>query len=375
MNSRTLVMDESGALEERTIELPELGANEVLVRVELTGVCGSDIHMRAGGMDLEFPVVPGHELAGVVEEIGDGISTDSKGDRVAVGDSVTVCPGYNNSEDWYTKNLPTRPLACSDRNVYGFRGVADAPHAHGGMSEYLVVEEEAYFYRLPDDMPTELGAIVEPLSVATHALERAYRPGLPNVREGFGLGKTVAVQGAGPIGLLTVAAADAAGAGTIISVDVVDERLEMAERFGATDTVDLSEYDGGDDLASGVKELTPGGVGPDAVIEAVGQPVAFGQAIEMVRDAGTIVEVGHYADAGTVEVNPTTIVQKELDIYGSLAYPPTQFETAIAMLAKGADEKPYDELFDFKVGFDRAEAAYDKQASGEAYRATVHPGR
>lgn len=375
MKSRTLVMDESGALEERTIELPELGESEVLVRVELTGVCGSDVHMRAGGMDLEFPVVPGHELAGVVEEIGDGVTADAKGDPVAVGDSVTVCPGYNASEDWYTKNLPTRPLACSDREVYGFRGVEDAPHVHGGMSEYLIVEEEAYFYRLPDDMPTELGAIVEPLSVATHALERAYQPGLPNVREGFGLGKTIAVQGAGPIGLLTVAAADAAGAGTIVSVDMVDERLEMAERFGATDTIDLSEYDGGDDLVSGVKESTPGGVGPDVVVEAVGQPVAFGQAIEMVRDAGTVVEVGHYADAGTVAVNPTTIVQKELDIYGSLAYPPTQFETAIAMLAKGADEKPYDELFDCKVGFDEVERAYDEQASGEAYRATVHPGR
>lgn len=375
MKSRTLVMKESGALEERTIELPELGPNELLVRVELTGVCGSDVHMRTGGMSLDFPVVPGHEIAGVVEDVGDGVATDSKDDSVEIGDGVTVCPGYNDVDDWYTKNLPTRPLACSDRNVYGFRGVEETPHLHGGMSEYLVIEEDAHFYALPDDMPTELGAIVEPLSVATHALERAYQPGLPNVREGFGLGKTVAIQGAGPIGLLTVAAAEVAGAGQIIAVDMVDERLAMAERFGATDTVNLTQYDGENDLAAGVKELTPGGVGPDVVIEAVGQPVAFGQALELVRDAGTVVEVGHYADAGTVEVNPTTIVQKELDIYGSLGYPPTQFETAISMLSKDAGEKPYDELFNCKVGLDEAETAYEKQAAGEAYRATIHPGK
>jgi L-iditol 2-dehydrogenase len=188
------------------------------------------------------------------------------------------------------------------------------------------------------------------------------------------MGKSVAVQGAGPVGLLTAAAARHAGAGQVIVVDLIEDRLAMAEEFGATDTVDVSEYDGEDDLIAGVKERTSGGVGPDVVIEAVGQPVAFRQAIEFVHDAGTVIEVGHYADAGTVEINPTDIVQKELDIHGSLAYPPTQFETAISMLDE-LEDVPLTDLFDHRVGFDDVESAYEAQAAGEAYRATIHPGK
>ncbi|WP_101296979.1 zinc-dependent alcohol dehydrogenase [Halegenticoccus soli] len=374
MKSRTLVMDESGAIERREVELPDLGPNDVLVRVELTGICGSDVHMRDGGLDLDYPVVPGHEFAGIVEAVGDEVTTDSKGDLVSSGDKVTVVPGISCGDCWYCDNLPTRPLACNDRNVYGFRSVEQAPHAHGGMSEYFVIEGGASFYTLPEDVPVELGALVEPLSVASHAVERAFQPGVPHAREGFGIGKSVAVQGAGPIGMLTAATARAAGAGQVIALDMIDERLEMAERFGATDTVNVGEYDG-DGFVEAVNELTPSGDGPDVVVEAVGHPSALEQAIEIPRNAGTVVEVGHYAYNGEAAIDPSRLVHKELNVFGSLAYPPVQFETAISLLDMTRDERPYEELFNYRVGFDDAEAAYEKQASGEAYRATIHPGR
>jgi threonine dehydrogenase-like Zn-dependent dehydrogenase len=372
MDSEAVVMADPGTLERRTLEVPDPGPDEVLVEVELNGVCGTDVHMFGGGMDLGFPVLPGHEFAGRAVEVGENVETDSAGNAVAEGDAVTVVPGYNNAEDWYTRNLPTRPLACTDRSVYGFRPVEEYPAVHGGMSEYVLVEEPAYFYRLPDGLPTELGALVEPMSVATHAVERAYRPGVPGAREGLGPGQTVAVQGAGPIGQLTIAAADHVGAGTVVAVDMVDARLDLAGAFGATDTVDIEGLDDGE-IADAVAERTPGGVGPDVVVEAVGHPTAFAQAIDIVRDAGTVVEVGHYADAGTVEVNPTDIVQKELDIHGSLAYPPTQFETGLATVADA--DKPFADLFNYRVGFDGADDAFAAQAEGEAYRATIHPGK
>jgi L-iditol 2-dehydrogenase len=373
MESEVVVMTEPGELERRTVTVPDLGPGEVLVRIERNGICGTDVHMYEGGMDLDFPVVPGHEFAGTIESLGESVETDTTGEPVAEGDRVTVVPAYNNSEDWYTRNLPTRPLACQDRRVDGFRPLDQAPHLHGGMSQYLIVEAESFFYRLPDDMPVELGALVEPTSVATHAVERAYPPGIPHAREGLGMGKSVAVQGAGPIGLLAMAAARAVGVGTVVAIDMVPERLAAAEDFGATHTVDLRDQANDDALAAAVADPTPGGVGPDVVIEAVGQPSAFGQAIRLVRDAGTVVEVGHYADAGTVEVNPTDIVQKELDIRGSLAYPPTQFETALSMLEDTREDRPYLDLFNHQVGFDDVESAYEAQASGRAYRATVHP--
>lgn len=99
----------------------------MLLRVERNGICGTDVHMNAGGMDLDFPVVPGHEFAGIVEHVGENVEADSKGDPVAEGDAAAVVPGYIETEDWYTRNLPSRPLACRDRSVYGFRSVDEPP--------------------------------------------------------------------------------------------------------------------------------------------------------------------------------------------------------------------------------------------------------
>jgi L-iditol 2-dehydrogenase len=367
------VVAEPGRLERRELEVPEPSAGEVLVRIELSGICGSDVHLFNGGMDLDFPVLPGHEVAGRIETLGEGATTDAKGEPVEEGDPVTIVPGNVCGECWYCNNVPSRPTACEDRTVYGFLNVGYGQHAHGGFSEYMLVDEGASFYKLPDGMDVELGALVEPVAVATRAFERGYRGGMPDAREGFGIGKSVTVQGAGPIGLLTMSAAKAAGAGQVIAVDAVEERLDLAESFGATDTVDLTEYEDDETLTAAVKERTNGGVGSDLVIEAAGVPVALRQGIEFARDGGTLVEVGHYAYNGEVEVNPTRIVQKDLDLYGSLAYPPNQFETGIALIDQLEGEVPFRQLFNYRAGFDDAEAAYEKQESGEAYRATIHP--
>lgn len=374
MQSNALVMEEPGSFTRRDIAVPELGPRDVLVEVELSGICGSDVHMNDGGMDLDFPVVPGHEFSGFIADVGTEIETDSKGDPVEVGDPITVVPGVVCGDCWYCNNVPTRPTTCKDRDVYGFLNVDYGQGIHGGFSEYVLVDERTSFYRLPDGMDVELGALAEPLSVATRAFERGFRPGIPDAREGFGIGKSVAIQGAGPIGLLAASAATAGGAGQVIIVDAIDDRLGLAERFGATDTVNFTDYEDEDDLIEGVKSLTSGHVGPDLVIEAAGVPDAVTQGIEMARDGGTLVEVGHYAYNGETDLNPTRLVQKDLDVFGSLAYPPIQFETAISLLDQLGGEVPFTELFNCKTDFADAETAYEKQASGEAYRATIHPG-
>lgn len=374
MKANALLMEEPGELAQREVDIPEIGPGEVLLRVEISGICGTDVHMYEGGMDLDFPVVPGHEFAGVIEEVGEDVETDSKGEEVAVGDAATVCPGIVCGDCWYCNNVPARPTTCRNRDVYGYFNVDQPPHGHGGFSEYVVIEDRASFYKLPDDMDVELGALAEPLSVATHALEQAYAPGVPHAREGFGPGKTVAVQGVGPVGLLTVAAANNAGAGNIIAIDAVESRLDLAEEFGADLLVDLNEHDGDDELVEHVNGLTNGNVGPDVVIEAAGYPPAVRQGIELLRDGGTLVEVGHFAYNGEVEINPTRLVQKYVDVKGSLVYPPNQFETSISLLDQLDGDVPFRDLFNYKASFDDATEAYEKQANGEAYRATIHPG-
>lgn len=372
MKSEALILDDTGSISKHDIDVPDIDSGEILVRIELTGICGSDVKMRHGGFDLDYPVVPGHELAGVIEQIGSDIETDSQGNHISEGDGVTVVPGINATEDWYTSHLPARPLACSDRKVYGFRGLSDYPHAHGGMSQYFIIEEGAYFYRLPDGLDLELGALVEPIAVASHALDLAYQPGLPWIREGFGIGQSVVVQGAGPIGILTGMTARAAGAGQVIMIDLIDERLEFAKEFGATHTVNASNYDG-EEFIEVVREATPAGVGPDVVIEAVGHPSAFEQAMDIVRTAGTVVELGHYGYNGEAKIDPSQLIHKELKIHGSLAYPPTQFEAAISLLENKTGEVPFADMFNYRVGLDEAIAAYDAQENREAYRATIHP--
>ncbi|PSP40954.1 hypothetical protein BRC68_16265 [Halobacteriales archaeon QH_6_64_20] len=266
--------------------------------------------------------------------------------------------------------MPGRPRLSQNSNRYGFNNVDD--RFAGGMSEYVVLPPEASYYRLPEDMDTELGALVEPVSVGMHAFERSLQPGLPHIREGFGVGRSVAVQGAGPIGLFAMSAAKAAGAGQIIAIDGIGKRLDLATEFGATDTVDLTAHEE-NDLVDAVKGLTNGGVGPDVVIGAAGVPAAVKQGIELPHDGGTFVEVGHFAYNGEVEINPTRIVQKELTIHGSLAYPPSQFESAITLIDQLHEEVPFTELFDHRATFDEVESAYEAQGKGDAYRATIHP--
>lgn len=373
MQSTALVMETAGELTTREIEVPNLGDRDTLVRVALSGICGSDVHMNNGGMDLDFPVLPGHEFSGHVEDLGDGIETDARGEPLHEGDAVTVVPGIVCGECWYCNNVPTRPTTCNNRDVYGFLPLNYRQKLHGGFSEYMIADERASVYKLPKNLDVELGALAEPLSVATRAFERGHLPGMPDVREGFGIGKSVVVQGAGPIGLMSISAAKAAGAGTIISIDAIDERLSMAERFGATDSIDLTQYSG-DELINEVKSRTSGNVGPDLIIEAAGIPDAVRQGIEIVRDGGSYVEVGHYAYNGEVELNPTRMVQKDVNIFGSLAYSPNQFETSLSLLDQLQDSVPFGELFNHKVGFQEAASAYEAQESGKAYRATIHPG-
>ena len=373
MRSRSLVMESPGTLSVREFDVPDVGPNELLVEVELCGVCGTDVHMNEGGMPLDFPVIPGHEFSGRIVEKGADVETDFGGNSVSEGDAVTVCPGRACGDCWYCNNVPTRPTACQNRTVYGFTSTEQEPALRGGMSEYVLVEADADFFRLPDGLDIEYGALVEPLAVASYALQQSFPPGLPSAREGYGPGQSVAVQGAGPIGLLTVATARATGADEIVAVDVVEERLELARRFGATEVVDIGEYDDDDALIEAVREAGNGGVGPDVVVEAVGHPDAFEQGLRMPRNGGTLVEVGHFADAGTAEINPMHIVQNDVSIASSYVYPPSQFRTSLSLLQRYQDDLPFLEMFNRRSDFPEAESAFAAQKAGESYRATIHP--
>ncbi len=351
---KALVLENVRILTVKTFDKPEVENEAILAKIELAGVCGTDRHLYEGHLKPPYPIIPGHEIVAKIEEIGEKArQLEVRGQTLAEGDLVTVVPGTNKfCGRCYYCRFTQRPTLCENRRVYGVNmSCKDFPHLFGGWSEYVYLDPVNFWvYKLPKDLPREVAVLIEPMAVASRAFERAFAPGLPYLQEGYGPGKSVVVQGVGPIGLLVVAVANISGAGKIIAIDSVDERLEFAQKLGA-ETINLNEYKEVEERIKEVKRRT-NGVGVDVVFECTGVPAAFAEGIRLTRNGGKYVEVGHYTDSGGVEIRPHIICRKDIDVLGSWAYPPTQFWTAINLLCKYHKDLPLGELVthQFRIG-------------------------
>ncbi|MCR2816878.1 L-idonate 5-dehydrogenase [Microbacterium jiangjiandongii] len=280
-------------------EVPEPRDGEVRLRVAFVGICGSDLHYYFHGANGEYtirePLTPGHELSGVVD-------LDPSG-RLAPGTPVTVHPARYGAS---APGLEDRPHLRPGGDYLG--SAAANPHRQGGASELLIVEDHMVRV-LPDTLPLERAALAEPLAVALHAVSLA----------GDLTGRRVLVIGAGPIGLLVIAAAVHAGAGVVGASDVRPEPLERAQALGATevslvgrDTIENESY--------------------DVVFECSGVGAALTQAVRAARRAGTVVQVGMLPNAD-VGVNLAPMLAKELTIRGAFRFS-TEIDDAVRMLAE-----------------------------------------
>ena len=202
------VMAEPGRVEIRDFERPHIGSRDLLLKIERTGICGSDKHIYAGHMPLAFPVIPGHELVGTIAELGDEAAATmavgggplAEGDRVTTTPSSTAC-----GRCYYCLHVPQRPALCTDRYVHGFVSSDVAPAPRGGFAQYMHLLSTSWIFKIPDALSSELAVLTEPAAVATRAVERALGPGVPHIGEGLGMDKSVLVLGAGPIGQLVMA--------------------------------------------------------------------------------------------------------------------------------------------------------------------------
>src|SRR5262249_5754728 len=203
------------------------------------------------------------------------------------------------------KRQPTR---CARRRAYGIGYRCDQPpHFLGGYAEYHYLRPGTTIFRLPEELPTEavIGAGCA-LNTAIHGVERV----------GIGWRDQVVVQGAGPVGLAALAVARSAGASQVIVLGAPKHRLELAKRFGASETIDVEQTQSSPDRITAVRQLT-GGHGADVVLECVGGPAAVVEGLEMCRDGGKYLVLGHYCDAGPVAINPHVITRKQLQVFGS----------------------------------------------------------
>ncbi len=286
----------------KDVAVPNLGENDVLIEVKMAGICGSDIHTYKGLHPFRKPpVIIGHEISGVVKEVGSDVQ------RVKVGDKVTVEPqiGCGTCEYCLSGNVNL----CEDRTAPGLNGW------YGTMAEYFVSPEKTVF-KLPDTMDFKIGVLVEPLAVAVHA-----------VRKGnISLGSKVAILGAGPIGLLAMAAARAAGATVTYTTDVLDYALDAAKNMGATHTKNIEGKMEWHQTA--LEEI---GSKFDVVLIAAGIPGIIDDGLKLLKKGGRIVTIAMFQDTQTFDIH--NLQNQEKEIVGCMTYNSPDTQAAIELLA------------------------------------------
>jgi L-iditol 2-dehydrogenase len=329
-----------------------------ILRPTHCGVCGTDPHMYSGHLAVPMPLVMGHEFSGVVEGMGpDFPARDVYGQELRAGDAVAVGTTLACGACYYCRFVPQRQNLCQNVNIYGITLGCDAePYVRGAYSDQLYLFPETWLFKLPPNVTLKMAALSDPIACGTRALERAFSPGMPWAGEGIGLGKSVVVQGLGPIGILTGAAARAMGASPVIGIDRIPMRIEIARRFGFDEVLSLEDLPEVDDRVKAVRSMTRG-LGADVVIEVVGLPPAFAESLRLVRRGGRIVEFGHFTDNGTMALNPQDVVNLDVDILGSYAYPNSQIGTSLAMLSRYADVYLFEELVTHTFGVEQTEEA------------------
>ena len=294
-------------VEERTTK--ELQSNQVKVKVSWAGICGTDLHEYLEGpifistdkpdpfLGQKAPVTLGHEFAGVVEDIGSKVTKFNKGDRVVVNPTVSNHKKEENI-DLY--------------DGYSFIGLG----SDGGFAEFTNVPEENV-YKLPNNVSDKEGALVEPTAVAVQA-----------IKEGNVLfGDTVAIFGAGPIGLLTTIAAKAAGASKIFVFDLSEERLKKAKEVGATHTINS----GKSNPVDVINKHTDNGV--NVSFEVAGVAPTFKSAIDVTKPRGTVVIVSIFGHS--IEWNPMQLTNTGVKLTSTIAYTPSTFQQTIDLINEG----------------------------------------
>lgn len=302
--------------------LTDPGPGEVLVRIEMAGICGTDVHLWLGQLPVPLPLVLGHETVGRVEALGAGLTHDWRGNPLQAGDRVTWASSIVCGECYYCR-VKRQPTRCLSRKAYGISYSSnDYPHLRGGYAEQIHLRAGTAIFKLPDSLPTDavVGAGCA-LATAIHGLERCP----------VAWGDTVAVQGTGPVGLAAIAVAKQAGSTKILAIGGPPHRLELARAFGADGTIDIDEIRDPAERRKLAVEYT-GGYGADAVIECVGYPNAVTEGIELPRDGGRFLILGQYADAGSIAFNPHTITRKQLLVQGSWGFEPRHVDRALRML-------------------------------------------
>jgi threonine dehydrogenase-like Zn-dependent dehydrogenase len=346
--------------------VPEPGPGAAVVQMTLANVCGSDLHTWRGELDpvkrgRALPIHQGHEGTGRIAALGEGVKTDSNGEALSVGDRVVFayffpcgsCRACINGREWTCPNrMHPRATSC---DVW--------PHFKGTFGDYFYLYPNHLVLKVPDELSDE---VVAGVNCAMAQVTCGWD--LANVQ----VGERVVIQGAGGLGLYAIAIARERGAGQIIVVDGVRERLEVASMFGADEFVDLNDLPGAAQRIRRVRELT-GGWGADVVMEVGGFPRITEEGIQMVGPGGRYVEIGNISPGLTYEADPAFWVTQNITIFGINHYSRRHLRDALDILHRTRTKYPYDRIISHKFPLTHINEAFAQQNKGAVTRSSLVP--
>lgn len=312
-------------IEIKEFNIPEIGDDEMLVKVEGCGICGTDVHEYKNDPFELIPVVLGHEGTGEIIKIGKNIKRDSAGKSLKVGDKIVTCI-IPCGECPTCLQHPERTNLCENQGIYGLIS-DDNVHLNGWFGDYIVIRKNSTVFNV-SDMDLHSRVLIEPAAVVVHAVERAKTTGL------LKFNSKVLVQGCGPIGLLLLSVLRTMGIENIIALDGNEKRLEMAKRLGATETVNVMKSSSFDETVQKVKDLTDG-LGADFAFQCTGSPKAHAGIWKLVKRGGGLCEVGFFVNNGDATINPHfDLCNKEITAVGSWVYTPQDYLTTFDFLKR-----------------------------------------
>lgn len=351
-------------MEIREYPLPTVEPGAILIRITRANICGSDVHIWKGEFGWgasDQPRIIGHEMAGQVYELGAGVTTDSAGEPLKVGDRVTYC--YFTPCGRCYACLHGQSYACPYTLRRMGQTCQEPPHFMGAFAEYYYLHPGQFIYKVPDELSDEM------VAPANCALSEVFY-GLHRV--GINLGDTVVIQGAGGLGINAIAVAREMGAGKIIVIEQHPERIKLAQAFGADHIIDLNQFPTPRERTTRVRQLARG-MGADVVAELTGIPQAAREGVGMVRMGGRYLWIGNINAGKTVEIDPSAIVLGNRTIVGVGTYEPWVLYRVLDMLRRTKDKYPFNQVLSHTFKLEDINTAFEMAAQGKVTRATIAP--
>jgi threonine dehydrogenase-like Zn-dependent dehydrogenase len=345
-------------LEIREVAIPEVEPMGVLTKVEMAGICGTDVHSQRGELTIKppLPTIPGHETIGRIVKLGAGRVHDVAGEPLKVGDRVMWA--HVDCGECYGCEVARDSVQCVKRMFYGY---APPSALLGGFAEYEYLTPVTKVVKVPDELSEE-----EAIGVGC-----AFRTVVGGYERfnGVRFQENVVVQGSGPVGLYAALVAAESGAGRVIVVGAPAGRLDLAKRWGASDTINIEEAKDAGARREQILALTSGR-GPEVVVECSGVPMAFAEGLDMIQKGGRYLVMGQ-TSATTIPVAPGIITGKGIDIVGGSGASIPHYYKALQFIKNKRTKYPFADIVTHKFPLEDIMKAYEVMASGEAIKPVI----